>query len=434
MMSKKLKIEYTAVDKLTANPQNARTHSKKQIKKLAASIKEFGFNNPVLIDRDNVIIAGHGRVMAAKKIGLEQIPTLLIDYLTPEQIRAYMLADNQLALLSDWDFEILSNEFKDLANLDLGFDLEITGFDTAEIDKFIAEADKYIKADFAEIKTDKATTENSSEEVTNDDPAANIVPVYHEKYKPVSILGDIWYLGEHRIICGDSRNAETYSLLFGDKKAEMIFTDPPYNVPINGHVSGKGVNHHPEFAMASGEMSEGEFTDFLKEIFKNQVNYSIDGSIHYICMDWRHMYELLSASKNIYSEFKNLCVWNKNNAGMGTFYRSKHELVSVFKNGAAAHINNFELGQNGRYRTNVWNYRGINSFGKNKDDAKLHPTVKPVEMVADAILDCSKRDGIILDPFLGSGSTLIAAEKTGRICYGIEISPLYIDTAIERFP
>jgi DNA modification methylase len=252
--------------------------------------------------------------------------------------------------------------------------------------------------------------------------------------EPVSRPGDLWKLGSHRLLCGDATDAESFALLLGDARAEMVFTDPPYNVPIGGHVSGLGKIQHAEFAMASGEMSESAFIGFLATVMRNLADFSIDGSIHYLCMDWRHSFELLTAARGVYTDLKNLCVWNKDNGGMGSLYRSKHELVFVYKNGTAPHVNNVELGKHGRYRTNVWGYAGVNSFGKNRtSELAMHPTVKPVALVADAIKDCSTRGGIVLDCFAGSGSTLIAAERTGRRGYAIEYEPKYVDVAIRRF-
>ena len=244
--------------------------------------------------------------------------------------------------------------------------------------------------------------------------------------------GDIWRIGSHRLICGNSTRSETYQALLGEQRAQLVFTDPPYNVPISGHVGGLGAVQHREFAMASGEMSPAEFTAFLQTVFGHLAAYSVDGSIHFQCMDWRHLQEMLAAGTAAYSDLKNLCVWAKNNGGMGSLYRSQHELVFVFKSGTAPHINNVELGKHGRYRTNVWSYAGVNSFGGDRDDLSLHPTVKPVAMVADAIRDCSHRKAIVLDAFVGSGTTLIAAEKTGRRGYGIEIDPAYCDVTICR--
>ena len=214
----------------------------------------------------------------------------------------------------------------------------------------------------------------------------------------------------------------------------MVFTDPPYNVPIDGHVSGLGSVKHREFAMASGEMSETEFTKFLTDVLGNLAKFSADGAIHYVCMDWAHLRELLNAGHAVYDELKNICVWAKTNGGMGSLYRSQHEMVAVFKSGTAPHINNVELGRHGRYRTNVWTYAGMNTFGAERDEAlAMHPTVKPVALVEDAVLDCSDRNGVVVDAFLGSGTTLIAAESAGRRCFGLELDPEYVDLIIRRW-
>jgi hypothetical protein len=214
----------------------------------------------------------------------------------------------------------------------------------------------------------------------------------------------------------------------------MMFADPPYNVPIDGHVSGLGSIKHREFAMASGEMTKDQFTEFLKTVFANASALSLDGAIHFVCMDWRHMSEVLSAGDSVYSELKNLCVWNKDNGGMGLFYRSKHELIFVFKVGSAAHVNTVELGRSGRYRTNVWDYAGVNTLRPGRlDDLAMHPTVKPVALVIDAIKDCSRRGDFVLDPFGGSGTTLVAAEKCGRAARVLEIDPGYVDVSIRRW-
>ena len=241
-------------------------------------------------------------------------------------------------------------------------------------------------------------------------------------------------LGQHRLYCGNALEDMSYAALMGDSRAQMVITDPPYNVPIKGHVRGKGKVQHREFEMASGEMSEGEFETFLKTSLGHMAAYSLPGSLHYFFMDWRHMRELLRAGYYTYDELKNICVWVKRNSGMGSHYRSRHELVLLFKLGNAPHINNVELGRFGRNRTNVWEYAGVNSFGKDRDAAlAMHPTVKPAAMIKDAIMDSSNRGDITLDPFLGSGTTLIAAEQSGRRGYGMELDPLYVDTAIRRW-
>jgi DNA modification methylase len=405
----RLKITYKSPTHLKQRINNPRTHTKKQIEQIAASIKEFGFISPVLIDGADGIIAGHGRVEAAKLIGMSDVPTVCVDHLTPAQVRAYVIADNKLAENAGWDRALLALELQELS-VDLNFDVTVIGFETAEIDLLIQDLNQ--------------GTQDEADEVPEVDRSA----------PAVSRPGDLWRIGNHRLLCGDALNKDNYAKLLGSEKAQMVFTDPPYNVAIARNVSGLGKVKHREFAMASGEMNPDEFTKFLETAFISFAQFSSDGSIHFVCMDWRHIRELLDAAAKPYREFKNLCVWSKTNAGMGSLYRSQHELVFVFKNGRAPHINNVELGRFGRSRSNIWNYAGQNTFGGDREaELAMHPTVKPVALVADAILDCSKRDGIVLDAFAGSGTTLIAAEKTGRHSYGIEIDPYYVDTIIRRF-
>lgn len=381
--------------------RNARKHSKKQIRQIARSIEAFGFANPLLIDRDGMVVAGHGRLEAAKLLGLAEVPTLRLDHLSPEQVRAYVIADNRLAEQSGWDQELLSLELGELVALDL--DIQLTGFDTAEVDAMLS------------------PMLDDEEVAIEPDPAQPVV----------SRVGDLWQLGPHRLLCGDSTVPASYAQLLGDERAQLVFTDPPYNVPIAGNVSTG--DRHGEFVMASGEMSRAEFTAFLASVFANLVAHCTDGSIHFVCMDWRHLGELLGAAEGRY-ELKNLCVWNKANAGMGSLYRSKHELVFVFKAGTGAHINNVELGKHGRHRSNVWNYAGATSPHKSRSQRlAMHPTVKPVVMIADAIKDCSHRNALVLDPFGGSGSTLMAAHDTGRRAALLELDPRYVDVAVRRY-
>jgi DNA modification methylase len=251
---------------------------------------------------------------------------------------------------------------------------------------------------------------------------------------PVTAPGDLWCLGRHRVLCADASSAAAFELVMAGKAAQLVFTDPPYNVPIDGHVCGLGRTRHPDFAMASGEMSEAEFTAFLATVLGHAAGHSADGALHFVFMDWRHLTELLTAGRAIYRELKNLCVWVKDNGGMGSLYRSQHELVLVFKNGSAPHVNNVELGRHGRNRSNVWRHPGVNSLHAGRlADLRLHPTVKPVQLVADAILDASKRRAVVLDPFLGSGTTLLAAERTARHACGLELEPRYVDVAIRRW-
>ncbi len=403
-----LAINYLPIGDLKPNPRNCRTHPKKQLHQIAASIREFGFNNPVLIDSRGVILAGHGRVAAAKIAGLTQLPVLQIEHLSDEQKRVFALADNKIALNAGWDLDMLALDLKELSELDLHFDLEISGFSTAELD-VILDAGSQQKPDSAD-----------------DIPETPSVAV--------SERGDLWILGNHRLLCADARNPASYATLMQEDKARVVFADPPYNVPIAGHVGGLGAIQHREFAMASGEMSSSEFEQFLREIFSNAADVSLSGAIHFICMDWRHIGEILRAGNGIYSDLKNVCVWNKNNGGMGSFYRSKHELVFVYKVGNDPHLNTVELGSGGRYRTNVWDYAGVNTWRSGRDEElAMHPTVKPTALVIDAIKDCSRRGDIVLDPTSGSGTTIMAAEKSKRCARAIELDPAYVDVSVKRW-
>ena len=409
-----LAVTYRSVSELTPDPKNARQHDKAQIKKLARSIGAFGFVMPILVDRGGGLIAGHARLLAARQLGMATVPTICLEHLSDSQIAVYKIADNRLSELSTWDDKILAESLQELTLLNLDFSLELTGFDMGEIDlriEGLAIVSEQGRADPAEIVPEAAG------------PA-------------VTQAGDCWQLGRHRVFCGSALEAENYAMLMGGQRAAMVFTDPPYNVPISGHVSGLGRVRHREFAMASGEMSPAEFGAFLRQTCTLLSANSEDGALHFICMDWRHLQDLLQAAAPIYSELKNLCVWAKDNAGMGSLYRSQHELVLVYKHGCAAHRNNVELGRHGRNRTNLWSYPGVNSFGRKGEEGNLlalHPTVKPVKLVADAILDCSARGDLVLDAFLGSGTTLIAAERVGRACFGLELDPLYVDTIIRRW-
>lgn len=385
-------------------PNNPRTHSDKQLVKIKSSIGKFGFTVPVLVDELGVILSGHGRVQAAQEMALASIPTRVISGLSAASKRAYVIADNKIAMLSAWDPELLKSEMELLIKED--FDIEVTGFSTAEVDIMF-------------------------EDVSNDPADLQPEDVVDEV---VTRSGDLWVLGSHRLLCGDALQADSYARVMDGDQAQMSISDPPYNVPINGHVCGSGKVKHKEFAMAAGEMSGSQFTTFLQTAFSHMRDVSADGTVSAIFMDWRHGPELLEAAKPVFGAPRQMCVWVKDNAGMGTFYRSQHELVYLFKHGDAPHINNFELGQHGRYRTNVWNYPGVNTFkGKGYKLLALHPTVKPVGLIADALRDCSHRKGVVLDPFAGSGTILIAAERTGRRARAIELDAQYVDVAIHRW-
>jgi DNA modification methylase len=411
MQSTELHIQALPVTSLKTNARNARTHNKKQIQAIRDSIKQFGFTNPILIDDDGTILAGHGRFAAAKLLNMEEVPTIRLSHLSQVQRRAYVLADNKLAERAGWDRDLLALELGELSTLlpDLGLSVDLTGFEVGEIDSILSDREE-----------EKARSPDDE--------------VIEPPVKPVTQPGDLWLLGKHRLLCADARDPEASKQLMPDELADMVFTDPPYNVRIEGHVLGHGRVTHPEFAMASGEMSDEEFTAFLSQVLANAAALSREGSLHYVAMDWRHIENLLAAGRSVYSELKNLCVWVKTNGGQGGLYRSQHELIAVFKAGNAAHVNNVQLGRFGRNRSNVWTYPGINAFKADRhEELESHPTVKPVALVGDAIRDVTKRGAIVLDLFGGSGTTLIAAERTGRRARLLEIEPRYADVTIRRF-
>lgn len=388
-----LAVRYQAVGSLTAHPSNARVHSKRQVRQIAASIKTFGFTNPVLIDRNNTIVAGHGRLQAAELLGMAEVPTIRLEGLTADQVRAYIISDNRLAEKASWDKEILAIELQHIMKVDSDIDVTITGFEVPEIDLILSQAT---------IKPDP----DDEFDIDQTDPL-------------ITQSRDLWLLGKHRVLCSNSLEENSFKALMASRCANVVFVDPPYNLVIEGNVSGHGSTHHREFAMASGELNEAEFLAFLTTSLRLLALHSTNGSIHFVCMDWRHAGELLAAGNQTYEALLNLCVWVKNNGGIGSFYRSRHELVFVFKNGKGTHRNNVMLGRFGRNRTNVWEYAGVSALSKQGDEGNvfaLHPTVKPVALIV-----------------LGSGSTLIAAERVGRICFGIELEPRYVDVAIRRW-
>lgn len=401
-------VQRVPIGTIRDNPRHARTHSKRQIQKIAESIKTFGFLNPILVDESRMVMAGHGRLQAAKLLKHTDIPTLRIEGLSEAKKRAYVLADNQLAKMAGWNMGLLAAELGELAVLlpEIDLDVTITGFEAAEID-LLSRFDEVPAPDAEETKAQSAQ---------------------------VTRRGDVWLLGLHRLLCGDARSGSDLDRMMAGSDAKMMFADPPYNVPIAGHVQGRGRVKHAEFAFAVGEMRAEEFTNFLRTALEQAARVSMPGALHYVCMDWRHIVELLQAGQSVYHSVLNICVWSKTNAGQGSFYRSQHEFIVVFRVGTNAHQNNVMLGRFGRNRSNLWTYPGVNSFGTGRDEAlAAHPTVKPVPLVADIMRDCTTRGDLVLDPFLGSGTTLLAAETLGRRCYGLDYEPSYIDVAIRRW-
>ena len=400
-----LQVIYRPRTALKPHPQNPNTHSAKQVELIARSIRDFGWTNPIIIDEDDKVLAGHGRLLAAARIGIDMVPTICVGHLSPAQRRAYVILDNRLSEVGGtWNRKLLALEHEAIQLLDPEFDLTSTGF---ELDDIAIMFDNL--NDISEDRT----------------------PEPDRKGPAVAKVGDLWLLGHHRLYCGDARMAASFEALLGTEKAQMVIVDAPYNVRIGGNCVAEG--KHREFIMASGEMTRTEFADFLTGVFAHLITFSVDGSLHYLFMDWRHMAEMVLATSQ-YAEQKNLIVFDKISAGMGTCYRSQHELIWLMKNGTGPHINNFLLGQKGRHRTNVWSYPGLNGAVPDRQKLlALHPTVKPLALISDAIKDCSKTGGLILDCFAGSGTIIMAAERTGRRAAAMELDAHYVDVAIRRW-
>jgi DNA modification methylase len=403
------RMEWAPIANIRPNPKNARTHSKKQIRQIAASIRKFGFLNPLIVDDEHMILAGHGRLEGARLEGMAHVPIVRFGHLSEAQKRAYVIADNKIAEQAGWDRELLSIELGELIELlpIEELDVSITGFETAEIDLLLAD-----------VGSSRPEPEDA-------------IPALPET--PVTRGGDLWLLGKHRLLCGDSRRPEDFDRAVGGARAAAVFTDPPYNLRVRA-IGGRGRVQHPEFAFASGEMSQAQFRTFLSQTLGNGVRVSAPGAVHFVCIDWRHIGELIEVGRELYGDVLNIVVWVKSNAGQGSFYRSQHEFIGVFRVGEEPHRNNVELGRFGRNRSNVWTYAGVNTFGKGRMEAlTAHPTVEPVALVADALLDCTARGDVVLDHFVGSGTTILAAEKVARIAIGIEYEPRYVDVAIVRW-
>ncbi len=406
----RVQVIYRPISELKLDPKNPRAHSPRQVRQIARSIDTFGFNVPVLIDANSKVIAGHGRILACQLLGHTEVPTISLEHLSEAQAKAFMIADNRLTENSSWDDRLLAEQLKELSELNLDFSLEATGFEMGEIDLRI---------------------EGLAADPEDADPA-DVLPEQRSG-TTVTRAGDLWLLDRHRVYCASALEESSYAALMQAEQAAMVFTDPPYNVAIAGNVSGLGATRHREFAMACGEMDEAQFTAFLTQACTLLARHSVDGALQFVFMDWRHLGELLAAGRSVYTELKNVCVWIKNHTGMGAFYRSRHELVFVFKHGRAPHRNNVQLGRFGRDRTNVWPYPSPRTLSDEGNLLALHPTVKPVRLVADAILDCTARGDIVLDGFLGSGTSVIAAERTGRRCFGLELDPIYVDVVVRRW-
>jgi DNA modification methylase len=402
-----LKIEYRSTASLIPYVNNARKHPKTQIKKIADSLKAFGWTNPLIIDASGNILCGHGRYEAALSLGMATVPTIMLDHLSEPDRKAYIIADNALAERASWSKQLLASELRGLT--EIGYDVELTGFDTIEIDTLLS------------IGEEEASVDDDVELPSDD-------------HVPVCRVGDLWEIGHHRLIVGDARDPEVYERLLVGERVQLVVTDPPYGCAIENNVSGNGAVKHKNFVMGAAETSLPEFAmTILRPALKCIASFCEPGAIAFVFMDWRGAPHLLDAAQGVLHETKQLIIWAKTSGGQGAFYRSAHELVYAFKVSPGNHINNFLLGQGGRYRTNVWTYAGANVFRAGRmEDLTDHPTVKPKKMIADAILDCSKRGGVVLDAFAGSGTTLVAAEMTGRRGRAIELDPKYADVTLRR--
>lgn len=408
----RLSVSYLAIERMLLDPRNPRKHTKQQIEQIKKSIEVHGFVFPIVVDRDYKIIAGHGRYLAAKKLKLHEVPVIWLDHISEHQARALALADNRLVERSTWDDKLLGEILLELSGLELDFSLEATGFSLPEID----------------IRIESAMS-------SGDADREDTVPIPFQG-PPVSKLGDVWLFSDrHRVLCGNGLDPAAYEVLMQGQKAQISFVDPPYGVKV-ANISGLGAVQHREFPMNSGEMAREERQAFHVELCRRLAENTIDGAIVYICIDGPHIGEVLLAGEDAFDELKAVCTWVKHNAGMGSLYRSRSEFVLVFKSGKSPHCNNIMLGKHGRNRDTVWEYPGMNLFGRGSDEghvATVHPTVKPVRLVSDALLDCSQRGAVVLDACLGSGTTVIAAERTGRRCYGLELDPRYCDVIVRRW-
>ena len=409
MRNLNLKIVSLAIDLIKDRPGNARIHSRKQIARLATAIRTYGFVVPVLVDKDHVLIAGHARLQSARLEGLSHVPAIFISHLSAEHIRALTLADNRMSALGSFDKDLLAKEIASLVELLPMPELSATGYELEEI----------------EILRDLAGSRVKPKKILQ-------FPAVDRSLPAVTRIGDCWKIGDHKLICSDALEDQTFVKVLGREKADLVITDPPWNRKVNGDLFAGGSILHEEFVQASGELSRSQFQRFLLAMCKNLAAYSRSGSLHYIFMDWRSIGDLLSAGEAHYDGLLNIIVWMKSNGGgMGSLYRSQHEMVALFKSGKRSHKNNVELGANGRNRTNVWQYPGANSPSQ-RENLKAHPTVKNLEMITEAIRDASDRGDIVLDCFAGSGTSLLAAAETGRRARLVELDEYYCDLIIMR--
>ena len=406
-----MEIKSVKIEEIKQNRKELRKFTDSEIEITTKVVKRFGFQVPIIIDNKNQVVLGAALLKAALNLNMEEVPVVEVQNLSEKELNTFTIAINKISMMGELDLENFAYDIQELLfDIDLNLTPEELGFSSIEMDNLL------FTCGF-EDGDDKEDT-----------PIVKDI----EKVNVVAKIGDIIKLGRHILYCGDALQEESYQKLIGDEKADLVITDPPYNVKIQGNVTKQ--KQHKDFVQASGEMTPEEFTKFLNNAFSRLKNFSTPSSLHYIFMDWKHLQEVQSATKDVYDKLLNICVWNKLKGGMGSFYRSQHEFCLVYKNKAGSYCNNIELGKNGRNRTNVWDYPGMSTSNKQaKKLRELHPTVKPVAMLMDIMLDASNYGDLVLDCFGGSGSTLMAAQECGRRARIIEISPEYCDIIIHRW-
>lgn len=403
-----LRIVRRAIDSVRPAGARARVTTPEQLERVIKSIRQFGLVTPILIDAEDRIVSGHVVWEAAQKIGSETIECLVVDHLDDAELKALSLALNRIAETGDWNLDTLREVMIEIRSADI--DLTTTGFTLQEFDQITL-----------------APSPSSQDE-------EDCAEVEFKDETPVSRIGDLFQLNDHRLLCGDALEAESYRQVLGGRMAHCTFSDPPYGCKIEGFVSGLGKHKHKDFVMASGEMDDAQFIEFLETYLTHCRTFTSKGAVTFACMDWRQIDKLLAAGAQAGFNRNNIVVWNKGSGGMGSLYRSAHELIAVFCNGKSPATNNVELGRHGRDRSNLWSYPGANRRGSSANHALAdHPTPKPIELVEDALLDITRPGDVVLDPFSGSGTTLIAAERCGRITCGIELDPQYVDRTIRRW-
>jgi DNA modification methylase len=401
-----LRLQIMALSALRPSPHRTRRSTAAHVRRLMASISDLGFTVPILV-REGEIVDGHVRVEAATRLGLDHVPAIEVAHLSPTEIRKLMLAINRSGELGEWDLDQLRIEIAELVDLEV--DLSSTGFSAQEIDIILLD-------------------DTGEEEGATDEDIPDVPQV------PVTRAGDLWLLGDHRILCSNALDREVYAQLLDGRTIDAVLTDPPYNVPIAGNVSGLGKKTHAEFLMASGELNDAEWQAFLDKVLARLSAPLADGGVAFVFMDWRSIHRLYAAGFAAGLSLINLIVWYKQAGAMGSLYRSAHELIAVFCKGKTPRVNQVELGRHGRNRTNLWLAPGANRRGSSANEMlEAHATPKPVELCVDALLDVTERGDTVLDIFLGSGTTLIAAEKTGRACCGIEIDAGFVDVIVRRW-